>query len=163
MIALVIFRPLRLVLSSGDKFRQARIILLKATHAPIVAAIYVYELLSVKLSRGGTRFRGASSSRQNSMAKRPSKPPPDRPQSSGYHHRPRMASPSHHQPTNAPAAGGAAATVERESRERRPEDDTSDPPTDVQVQIAELTAKVDRLTALVVALQPGAGVGMVRT
>ncbi|KAL1872031.1 hypothetical protein VTK73DRAFT_1699 [Phialemonium thermophilum] len=52
LVALVIFRPLRLFLPSDDKFRAARIFLLKATHLPIVAAIQLYELIRDRISGG---------------------------------------------------------------------------------------------------------------
>ena len=48
MIPLGLLRPLRLCLPA-EKIRSARIILLKATHWPYVAAIYVYEIASGRL------------------------------------------------------------------------------------------------------------------
>src|SRR4051812_1664702 len=38
----LLLRPLRLVLAS-ERLRSARIVLLKATHAPFIGAIYAYE------------------------------------------------------------------------------------------------------------------------
>lgn len=49
LIALIIFRPLRLFLPSDHKFRAARIALLKATHLPIVGTIQLYELVRGKI------------------------------------------------------------------------------------------------------------------
>ncbi|KAL8871575.1 MAG: hypothetical protein Q9174_002622 [Haloplaca sp. 1 TL-2023] len=47
LIPLILFRPLRLVTTS-EQLRIARIVLLKATHMPYVAAIWIYE--------GGKRY-----------------------------------------------------------------------------------------------------------
>ncbi|KAI1804965.1 hypothetical protein F4811DRAFT_570602 [Daldinia bambusicola] len=152
LIALGIFRPLRLFLPSDDKFRQARILLLRATHAPIVGVIQIYEWFTNKVNPDGfDNFRGP---RQNSF-KRHSAPPPDRPESrpqSGY--RPRM-------PT--PRATSAEVIHKPRPRQRVPEDYAGEAPSDVEVRISELAAKIDRLTALVVALQSGAGIETVRT
>lgn len=46
---------------------------------------------------------------------------------------------------------------------RQTDDDSTEAPSDVEVRIAELSLKIDRLTALVVALQPGAGIEETRT
>ncbi|KAI0116897.1 hypothetical protein F4814DRAFT_414370 [Daldinia grandis] len=152
LIALGIFRPLRLFLPSDGKFRQARILLLRATHAPIVGAIQVYEWFTNKVNPDGfDNFRGP---RQNSF-KRHAAPPHDgpgsRPQSA---YRPRM-------PT--PRATSAEVIHKPRPRQRVLEDYAGDAPSDVEVRISELAAKIDRLTALVVALQSGAGIETVRT
>ncbi|KAI8962334.1 hypothetical protein F5Y11DRAFT_365990 [Daldinia sp. FL1419] len=152
LIALGIFRPLRLFLPSDGKFRQARILLLRATHAPIVGVIQVYEWFTNKVNPDGfDNFRGP---RQNSF-KRHFVPPTDRtdsrPQSA---YRPRM-------PT--PRTTSAEIIHKPRPRQRIPEDYVGDAPSDVDVRISELTAKIDRLTALVVALQSGAGIETVRT
>ncbi|KAI1253582.1 hypothetical protein MGN70_005792 [Eutypa lata] len=156
LIALVIFRPLRLFLPSDSKFRQARIILLKATHAPIVGAIHAYEWFITKFKgfEGFDSLRGPR--RQNSMKRPPAPPPPHRPDS-----RPQ----SDHRPQMPSAQRTTADVIEPRPRSREPrvEDDNMDAPTDVEVQIAELASKIDRLTTLVVALQSGQGTQMVRT
>lgn len=152
LLALGIFRPLRLFLPSDDKFRQGRILLLRATHAPIVAIIQVYEWFTKKVNPDGfDNFRGP---RQASFKKH-SAPPLDHPDSrprSGY--RPRM-------PASRPAS--SELVIHKPHPRQVPEDDTGDAPTDVEVRISELAAKIDRLTALVVALQSGAGIETVRT
>lgn len=51
LLALLIFRPLRLFLPSNTHIRAARILLLKATHLPIVGAIMLYELVRGKVGR----------------------------------------------------------------------------------------------------------------
>lgn len=51
LIALVIFRPLRLVFSHDEKFRAGRIVLLKITHLPIVGAIKLYELARQRIHK----------------------------------------------------------------------------------------------------------------
>lgn len=155
LIALVIFRPLRLFLPSDGKLRQGRIVLLKATHAPIVGAIHAYEWIvsRIKGSNGYSNLRGP---RQNSM-KRPSAPPPNKPDSrpqSSY--RPRV-------PSSQRTGAGVIEPRPRSQDRRGPEDDYADAPTSAEVQIAELASKIDRLTALVVALQAGQGTQTVRT
>ncbi|KAK8011441.1 ion transporter [Apiospora arundinis] len=155
LIAFCIFRPLRLFLRSSDKFRQARIILLKATHSPIVGAIMLYEWASRKTAPkdGFGSFRGP----RQSAAKRSPAPPltTDR---IVKQQRPRVPSPlptSIHQP--------ARVSVSRQARQRQAEDDETDAPTDVEVRVAELSAKIDRLMAMVAGLQSGAGVETVRS
>ncbi|WYZ45947.1 hypothetical protein EsH8_IX_000172 [Colletotrichum jinshuiense] len=137
LIALVIFRPLRLFLPSNDKFRHGRIMLLKATHLPIVGIIQLYENIrrrvlpdefaGFKGPRGTTgvtrqRSRGAL------HANRPS---------SGYRH------------------GRSPRPEEHQSRlqVRASEVDDMDAPSAVEVRISELNDKIDKLTSLVEALQ----------
>lgn len=150
LIALCIFRPLRLFLPSDHKFRHARILLLKATHSPIVAIIVLYEWLTSKATPtdGFSAFRGP----RRSAVKRQPAPP-----LAAVVPRPRMA-PSQPTGTSIHRPGPIYAT----SSLHEGEDDQMDAPTDVDVRIAELSAKIDRLTSLVVALQPGAGIETTR-
>lgn len=152
LLPLGMFRPLRLFFPANDKFRQGRIVLLRATHAPIVGVIQLYEWFTKKVNPDGfDNFRGP---RQGSF-KRNSAPPPSRPDSrprSGY--RPRLTA-------SRPAS---AELVTRPKPREQPQDDfAGDAPSDVEVRISELAAKIDRLTALVVALQSGAGTETIRT
>ncbi|KAI0970372.1 ion transporter [Xylaria arbuscula] len=133
LLALIIFRPLRLF-ASGNTLRHGRIVLLRLTHAPIVALIQTYEWVVGKLNLGTTNsFRGP----QQDSSKRHVAPPPVRPLS-GY--RPTMPSPR-------------PPSSERIKTTRWREDDTADAPADVEAQIADLSTKIDRLTELVVSLQ----------
>ena len=50
LIPLLLFRPLRLCLPS-EQVRSARIVLLKITHIPYIASIWVYEELNAILNR----------------------------------------------------------------------------------------------------------------
>ncbi|KAL2022909.1 hypothetical protein VTK56DRAFT_4440 [Thermocarpiscus australiensis] len=171
LLALVIFRPLRLFLPSDGKFRQARILLLKATHLPIVAAIEFYEWLRSTPSKctqySGFRGRNlaapigspnpaakkyaqqqqqqhsvrdrqsSSSLRADSVgALRPPPPPPPPPFGGRSRERSRLTPRQQQQ---------AAEAAEEEA--------FGEPSTDVEVRIADLSAKIDRLTELVVALQ----------
>ncbi|KAI0890290.1 ion transporter [Annulohypoxylon maeteangense] len=153
LLALGIFRPLRLFLPSDDKFRQGRILLLRATHAPIVGVIQAYEWLTKKVNPDGfDNFRGP---RTTSFNKRQSAPPLDRLDNrirSGF--RPRM-------PTSRRTSSEVISRPKL--REEDAEDYAGDAPSDMEVQISELSAKIDRLTALVVSLQSGAGLDTVRT
>ncbi|KAI0433622.1 ion transporter [Xylaria sp. FL1042] len=137
LLALIIFRPLRLF-ASGSTLRHGRIILLRATHAPIVALIQTYEWVASKLNLASTNsFRGPH---QDSL-KRHVAPPPSRPQSD---YRPHMPSPR----------PPSSEMMNKHKWQNHPEDEASDEPTDVEARIAALSAKIDRLTELVVALQP---------
>ncbi|KAI1429916.1 ion transporter [Xylaria sp. FL1777] len=135
LLALIIFRPLRLF-ASGNTLRHGRIILLRATHAPIVALIQTYEWVASKLNLASTNsFRGP----QQDSSRRHAIPPPIRPQSS---HRPYMPSPR----------PPSSEMVSRLKRQNHNEDDTIGT-TDVEARISDLSAKIDRLTELVVSLQ----------
>ncbi|GAP92333.2 putative ion transporter [Rosellinia necatrix] len=132
LLALVIFRPLRLF-ASGDTLRHGRIVLLRATHAPIVALIQAYEWIASKVGSGNADGLHGP---QEDYTKRPVVPHPNRPH--------RMPSPR----------SNSADMVHRLRRPNHADDYAAKAPTDVEVRIADLSAKIDRLTALVVALQP---------
>ncbi|PBP17410.1 receptor-activated Ca2+-permeable cation channel [Diplocarpon rosae] len=55
LIPLILIRPLRLFLSADD-LRRARIVTLKITHSPIVAAIWVFEKAHEKVKGGASAF-----------------------------------------------------------------------------------------------------------
>ena len=65
LIPLILFRPLRLSVPA-EKIRSARIILLKATHWPYVAAIYAYESASQRLFENTEDWRYQSRSQLKS-------------------------------------------------------------------------------------------------
>ncbi|KAL2759891.1 hypothetical protein ACRALDRAFT_1013040, partial [Sodiomyces alcalophilus JCM 7366] len=58
LLALVIFRPLRLFVHSDNKFRAGRILFLRATHLPIVGIIELYELIRRRIRPGGSAVFG---------------------------------------------------------------------------------------------------------
>jgi len=159
LLALAIFRPLRLVLPSDNKFRAARILLLKVTHLPIVGVIMLYELIKGKVSNDefngfkGPRLQGgpglgsggSAAQRRASRAKvRPAS------SSSAYAHQ------QQHQqqrrpgellrPFSAPAIGVPAPDPDIAN-------DDMDAPTDMDVKIAELSSKIDRLTDIILSMQ----------
>ncbi|UNI13384.1 hypothetical protein JDV02_000132 [Purpureocillium takamizusanense] len=131
LLALAIFRPLRLIFRRDDKFRQGRIVLLKVTHLPIVGAIQLYELVRRRVTASGT-FKGPKE------AKRRQPRPFARP-TSGNHSRQLWPS--------TPRIGS------RSTERRREDDDLMEAPTAVEAQILELTSKIEKLTAAVMALQ----------
>ncbi|XDG07259.1 hypothetical protein ABKA04_006874 [Annulohypoxylon sp. FPYF3050] len=153
LLALGIFRPLRLFLPSDDKFRQGRIVLLRATHAPIVGVIQAYEWFTKKVNPDGfDNFRGPRSS---SFNKRQSIAPLDRFDNrsrSGFRRR-------------MPTSRRTSTEVLNKPKplHEDTEDFAGDAPSDMEVQISDLSAKIDRLTALVASLQSGAGIETVRT
>ncbi|KAL2164908.1 hypothetical protein VTH06DRAFT_204 [Thermothelomyces fergusii] len=183
LIALVIFRPLRLFLPSDHNFRKARILLLKVTHLPIVAAIEFYEWLRGKAKKGpqygvfgGPRYgpigspnpAAAAAKRFYQQRHKHSSaslladasaaavanalrlPPPPRSKTSSETttvHPEMRASPFFLGTTRHHQRQSTAGTAEEEA--------TAAPSTsaDVEARIADLAAKIDRLTELVVALQ----------
>ncbi|GAW20019.1 hypothetical protein ANO14919_095130 [Xylariales sp. No.14919] len=139
LLALIIFRPLRLFIS-GNTLRHGRIVLLRATHAPVVALIQTYEWAVSKLNVDSVdSFHGP----QQDSPKRQIDSPRNRPQS-GY--RPRM-------PSTRP---NSVEMINKPTWQNHAEGDITDASTDVEARIADLSAKIDRLTELVVALQPAA-------
>ncbi|KAF4778897.1 ion transporter [Colletotrichum scovillei] len=146
LIALVIFRPLRLFLPSDDKFRHGRIILLKATHLPIVGMIQLYESIRSRVHsdeyagfKGPRGLTGATKQRSLGVfqANRPS---------SGYRASGRSPRPAER--NNHPSSHHSSRPQTRAA-----EADDMDAPSVVEVRISELTDKIDKLTALVEALQ----------
>ncbi|KAL2129826.1 hypothetical protein VTI74DRAFT_7256 [Chaetomium olivicolor] len=167
LLALVIFRPLRLFLPSDNKFRKARILLLKATHLPIVAAIRFYEW--IRRSPGkGTQYNGFRGPRHTTIAGSPNparklRQVQLRQSLSSLRADSTIAL---QQPPAVTAAAAAAvvglgpegsgrldARQQRAATEAAEEEAFGEPSTDVEVRIADLAAKIDRLTELVVALQ----------
>lgn len=162
LLALVIFRPLRLFLPSDDKFRYARIMLLKVTHLPIVGAIMVYELVSGKLGRSdeyagfkghgrsGTIFVAPGSS-SNSVRRKKSlqqRPVVQARASTSYHP---GASPR-------PLSSAEVPPRQQQQQQRRDggmadEEEALEQPSDVEVRIADLAHKIDRLTEIIVQMQ----------
>ncbi|EFX05889.1 receptor-activated Ca2+-permeable cation channel [Grosmannia clavigera kw1407] len=178
LIALVIFRPLRLFLPSDTRFRAARIALLKATHMPIVVVIQFYEFFRGKVQHTSDRYsviqgphqqtisgtaaasrrgesnyaigsvRGDASETSKRLASRPSTG--YGPSSSVLRYDPRpLSSTGSIQPlstnTVAPGASVSTPTVSMSAEE----DTEMEAPSDTEIRIAELSAKIDRLTEMV--------------
>ena len=155
LIALVIFRPLRLFLPPDNKIRQGRIVLLKATHAPIVGVIRLYEWVSSKFkAKVFEGFQNGRDSQRHAMKRRLLSPPGRRGSTARPSHRTQVMSPRR------------TSIYAGESRYRprplRTEEDFTDAPTDVEVRIAELSEKIDRLTSLVTTLHAGSGIDTTR-
>lgn len=130
LIALVIFRPLRLFLPRDDKFRAGRILLLRATHLPIVGAIELYELIRRRVMPDEyAGFKGPKSS--DNLARQKPRNGRDRPMS--------MARPSYH------SHRSSARTHEHD-------DEGMEGPTPVEMRVSELSDKIEKLAALVEAM-----------
>jgi hypothetical protein len=134
LLAFVIFRPWRLVFTSDDKIRAGRIILLKLTHFPLVAVIKLYEFIVRRVKEdefAGFREHKVSSGRDG--------------------RRPGMnrARPTSGYDPHAPATLGDGKLA----RGRRRGEDDVEAPTDVEVQINELSRKIDQLTSMVLMMQ----------
>ncbi|KAI1468861.1 uncharacterized protein F4812DRAFT_458387 [Daldinia caldariorum] len=170
LIAVAIFRPLRLFLPSDDKFRQARIVLLRATHAPIALIIQIYEWFACKFNpEDFNGFENFSGPPQNS-SERPSTSPPGRQESRPQperrpesrpqpEHRPESMPQSGHRPESKPMARAASTEEIHEPRSRQKVSvgNAGEAQSGIEERISELAAKIDQLTALVVALQSGSG------
>lgn len=133
LLALVIFRPLRLVLPSDHNLRAARIVFLRATHLPIVGIIELYELIRRRIRPDGSAvFRGPRPSRA------PTHPAKQRPP------RPALEPPSSAYPSE--------AFPPRSATEQ--DDAVMEATKSLAAQVAELANKVDRLTTLVERIRP---------
>ncbi|KAI6382074.1 hypothetical protein MCOR25_000951 [Pyricularia grisea] len=157
LIALIIFRPLRLFLPSDHKFRAARIALLKATHWPIVGVIQVYELIRGKF-RPTDKFRGPVPDSLSAGAS-PRKTQ-KRPALQGRRSGSSLNDPSPWQRQQPRTTSGAEYSNMQQvlqsasqSRVDMVEDTGMAGPTDVEVRISELSNKIDKLTDLVLAMQ----------
>lgn len=158
LLAVVIFRPLRLFLPSDNKFRQARILLLKATHLPIVAVIEFYEWIRGASAKSGTQYSGFRGPRHATIGS-------PRPAKKLAQHRISMPS---LRDVSGPLGGSKlrppplnsmsestllAGREEQAAMERAEETAFNGVSSDVEVRIADLATKIDRLTELVLAMQ----------
>ncbi|KAL2141248.1 hypothetical protein VTI28DRAFT_2661 [Corynascus sepedonium] len=178
LLALVIFRPLRLFLPSDNNFRRARILLLKATHLPIVAAIEFYEWVRGSAAKGpqyhgfgGPRHATIGSPNPAATAKRFTHQQRHKQSSASLRADASTAAalnalrpplpPSNNTALGliAPSDSGASSTRHTLTRQRQDSAATAEvetstaPSTEVEARIADLAAKIERLTELVVALQ----------
>jgi hypothetical protein len=164
LLALVIFRPLRLFLPSDNKFRKARILLLKATHLPIVAAIEFYEWLHGTAGKG-TQYTGFRGPRHATIASpNPARRLQHQHQHQQHHHqtqpsslRADLSSASTLTLPRPPPPHATASTISTlammASEPSASSSARHEPSPEVEDRIADLSAKIDRLTDLVIALQ----------
>jgi hypothetical protein len=129
----LLIRPFRLVLPS-ERLRSARIVLLKATHLPLVVAIWAYEQLA------------------NARKHSPSVPSFSGPQTPTQSKRPPRL------PVNEPRllmAAGAPNTIGRVHHTSRSHTQTGSAESDAQLRtlILKLSTQVEDLTAMVSQLQ----------
>ncbi|KAK8932246.1 hypothetical protein H634G_04725 [Metarhizium anisopliae BRIP 53293] len=136
LIALVIFRPLRFILPRVGKFRAGRIVLLRATHLPIVGAIRLYEYIR-RDSQDNDEYAGFRGPRES---KKSSRPTVHKRSSSGY--------------IRQQVSLSQESTLLKADGKRRDGDgDDMEEPKGVEGQVAELHQKIDQLTSLVIAMQ----------
>ncbi|CAN8102347.1 unnamed protein product [Discula destructiva] len=168
LLALVIFRPLRLFhRSSNHKSRAARIVLLKATHFPIVGVIMLYEAIRGKVTNDeyagfkGKRVDLAAAQRNNGGAL------PSRKKSQHFKmHSASPASSLRHSgrpkscsvfeplpPARVASMRHWAAMSTASLRSTDAANDDIDAPTDVEIKIAELSGKIDRLMEVILTMQ----------
>jgi hypothetical protein len=149
LLALIIFRPLRLFLPSDNKIRSARIMLLKATHLPIVGAIMLYEFITGKLSASKefAGFKGAGRHGTILIDNAPKRKVP-RPLSGvrpGSAYRPAVSP--------RPLSAAEVPRLSRNVNRGMADEEAAEQPSDVEVRIADLATKIDRLTEMIVQLQ----------
>lgn len=184
LIALVFFRPWRIVFPKDDRFRHSRVVVLKITHAPVVGIIMLYEwvLRRIKGIHYSTSEKSANAAanddleewagfsgnrtRSNSEAPRyrthaigvnSSNKPYVRGRNSGSVHRPAIISPrrrgysaSLHATDWRPSSAGryfTGGTRGRRNSHGYDDQEVGGPSN------AELLAKVDKLTSLVMAME----------
>lgn len=175
LLALVIFRPFRLFLPRvNHKFRAARIVLLKATHFPIVGVIMLYELIRGKVTsdefagfkgprtESGVAPDSSSNNNGGSFApRRKASRTKMRPMSSaassqrhGGSGRPKSSSVFEPLPPTRVASMRPWAVRSNASlRSADAANDDIDAPTNVEIKIAELSGKVDKLMDIILAMQ----------
>lgn len=129
LLAFVIFRPWRLLFPRSDSVRAGRIVLLKATHSPIVGMIQLYEMLRRKAY--GDEFAGFKGPTSVAAVRDAGAAEPRR-------RLPAMR-----------LVSRDATMVEETIPGRHADDDGFEGQTPVEMHIAELSRKVDELTALV--------------
>lgn len=162
LLALCIFRPLRLFLPSDDRFRSARILLLKATHLPIVGAIMLYETIRGHVVedefagfKGPANLPTAATASGETPRRKASRARVRPVSSSSQQQRPQSM--SAFEPFPAPSRGrvlsGRQSRLSLPSAVEAVNVDDVEPPTEVEVRIAVLSAKIDKLMDFVLAIQ----------
>ncbi|CAG8933459.1 unnamed protein product [Penicillium salamii] len=129
LIPLLCIRPMRLILSAGT-VRRVRIILLRATHIPFVALIWLYESKWRNLKRQTQRPPTSIGVRGGTSANKPSS---------------RWQDPHHHSVVETNLGSGKARSVDQQAA-REPEVEVG------KIQLADLIDTVERLRAQVEAL-----------
>lgn len=173
LLALLLFRPLRIFLPSNNRIRGARILLLKLTHFPIVGVIMLYELIRGKVTNDdfagfkGPRLEGTAppnnhgatgggsisgvprrkTSRAGRMLMRPASS-----SSQGQQQR-RVLSNRMSISAFEPLASTRLASVRAFAATADASIDDVDAPTEVEVKISELSSKIDKLTEIILAMQ----------
>lgn len=149
LISLVFFRPWQIIFSKDDRFRRGRIIALKVTHFPIVSVIYVYELLTRKVTKyqqkeAWTTFSNATRGRSNSEA-----PPRRQP----YYSRSGRDSISHHRRLSDQLSPDGRSVPRPQSATGQSWHTDDEDHTDHGPSNAELLKRIDKLTDIVLAMQ----------
>ncbi|KAM3440826.1 hypothetical protein MY4824_001953 [Beauveria thailandica] len=136
LLALLVFRPWRLVLPGDDAFRRARIWLLKVTHTPIVAVIRLYEMLTRRSAADGlSPLSGSIMAPGGGFRRAESRLDADRPER-GRRRAKRRRLVLHSQERTAVEPG--SAEVDRVA---------------LEAQIGVLNSKIDKLTDLVLEMK----------
>lgn len=177
LLALVIFRPFRLFHPSANhKFRAARIVLLKATHFPIVGVIMLYELIRGKVV--SDEYAGFKGPRTNDPSSTPGTTTINNngggsvlPRRKVSRTRMRLGSAASSQPRpmGRPKSSSvfeplaptrvasmrhwaAMSTASLPAASDAANDDI-DAPTDVEIRLLELSGKIDKLMDIIVTMQ----------
>lgn len=132
LIPLIFLRPLRLILPSQDA-RAIRIVVLKSTHAPFVAVIWVYE-------RAVQMWTSAASALALRGLHTPVSPLPGQTSSDGARH---AAKPRMYRPVRGGASRHASSPSDPTSTTTNADN------AELMALVQSLTAKVDDLAALV--------------
>jgi hypothetical protein len=132
----LLLRPLRL-LASSENVRSARIVLLKATHLPFVAAIWAYEHFAERKRKSGFVTMSGPETPITTTTKRPLRFPMNPPRSS------------------AGLQGTAESNGNTPARASRPQTRSgpSEPDPQLKALVIKLTTQVAELTSMVAQLQ----------
>lgn len=152
LLALVIFRPMRYMWPSRGKVRAGRIVLLRATHLPIVGVIQLYEMLIRRNKEhvDHDEYAGFLGPREGKRKSRYPSAGVYRPSPSPGRNRPALPLP--------PSLSQESTLQSKADGKRRQNGDKSEEAAAaaaVEGQLAELHLKIDQLTALVMAMQAG--------
>lgn len=135
LLPLILLRPLRLFVSS-DSIRSARIVLLKATHLPIVAAIWLFESAKYRVSGSASTFSPTGPTTTNSRSKRPFFANLDSLKSRPNEH--------------APSRQVSASKTSKQAEAYEPSNQTS---VGLEAKVADLSQKIEELSRIILQQQ----------
>jgi len=153
LIPLILIRPLRIVLSA-EQLRSTRIVLLKATHLPIVGAIWLFEFAHAKLKGDHQTFSAIGPASGHGTDSTMPPPPPKR-QRPFLSNRSSSKISSQHFPDVPDEDGAHSPGLHGYNLKGKQEAERTIvvQNTDLEDRVNELSNKIAELTALIMAQQ----------